>query len=398
MSVFWKRISERIPEPKRFFWFIFAVALAIRLIALRILPDQSFPDSLAYAEASKDLFKTGIISNHFCMPLYPVFMGLLGGLNGIRYLDIIFSSLSAGLISWIAFDIWKSRTAMALAGLAATIYPYFVFYSISALSENSFIFFLLLGFYFLNRDRWSLGSVSLILSILIRPSIDFISPLLIFGYALVVHRKKPQIAVARTLTYFIIYAVMMTPWWLHNVKKYDGRFVRLNLASGYVLYSGNNSLNTSGGGIGGVDLDTKEFDSITDIFERNTAMKNAAISFIIENPVRFVKLSFTKFLRFWRLWPYASQYSGALYVILSCLSFVPVLLCAIWSLFLFNRRKWLTVSPIILLIAFMTAVHMLTIGSIRYRLPIEPFLIIFAVRPWLKWMDPQVCLNTDSNA
>ena len=35
-------------------------------------------------------------------------------------------------------------------------------------------------------------------------------------------------------------------------------------------------------------------------------------------------------------------------------------------------------APLLLFIGYLTAVHMIMVGSIRYRLPLEPFLIVFA--------------------
>jgi hypothetical protein len=45
-----------------------------------------------------------------------------------------------------------------------------------------------------------------------------------------------------------------------------------------------------------------------------------------------------------------------------------------------GRQRWRALSPIFLLVGFLTAVHMVTIGSIRYRLPLEPFLLVIAAR------------------
>ena len=47
----------------------------------------------------------------------------------------------------------------------------------------------------------------------------------------------------------LVYVALMTPWWAYNYARY-GQFVRLNLAGGIVLYTGNNPLNVSGGGVG----------------------------------------------------------------------------------------------------------------------------------------------------
>jgi len=49
------------------------------------------------------------------------------------------------------------------------------------------------------------------------------------------------------------------------------------------------------------------------------------------------------------------------------------------------------VGPILILITYLSLVHMVLIASIRYRFPIEPFLIIFAsflsVSYWKKFFN-----------
>ena len=43
-----------------------------------------------------------------------------------------------------------------------------------------------------------------------------------------------------------------------------------------------------------------------------------------------------------------------------------------------TRWTWRRLMPLYVLIAYFTALHTLTIASLRYRLPIEPYLILFA--------------------
>lgn len=169
----------------------------------------------------------------------------------------------------------------------------------------------------------------------------------------------------------------MAPWWTHQYNKY-GEFVRLNLGDGVVLYAGNNPLNKTGGGINGVDVDESIFGAIKDPVNRNRAMKDEAFKFIINNPANFIELSFKKFVRFWRLWPYASEYQSWYVVTSSLLSYGIVLLMALFFIFFYFRKSYIKLSPILATIFYLTIVHMVTIGSIRYRLPLEPFLIILS--------------------
>jgi hypothetical protein len=98
-----------------------------------------------------------------------------------------------------------------------------------------------------------------------------------------------------------------------------------------------------------------------------------------------------KFLRFWRLWPENARYSNPLAIAVSVLSIVPVLLLAGVGAFL-ARRELRRLSPILLFGAGYTLLHMALVGTIRYRLPLEPFLICFsgvAISAMLRTMAPR---------
>ena len=58
-------------------------------------------------------------------------------------------------------------------------------------------------------------------------------------------------------------------------------------------------------------------------------------------------------------------------------SFTPLLLLALSSLFVL-RRLWCDTILIWLFVCYYTALHMATIGSLRYRLPLEPLLLVLA--------------------
>jgi hypothetical protein len=173
----------------------------------------------------------------------------------------------------------------------------------------------------------------------------------------------------------------MSPWWIYQHDKY-GQFVRLTLADGIILYSGNNPMNITGGGVGsrtGIsDVDLTKFNKIADPIERNDEMKNEAIQYIVANPTHFIKMAAVKFVRFWRLWPFTEHYQQWYIVASSLLSYGVVLILSIGFLVRNIKNNLTKLIPIFSLIAYLTLVHMVTIGSIRYRFPLEPFLIICA--------------------
>jgi hypothetical protein len=267
--------------------------------------------------------------------------------------------------------------------LTSAVYPHFLFYSVVGLTETAYLFVVCAAFLALYRERFVTGSALIVVSILIRPTLDLLAPVLIGMFAFIVHRYPAAVTGRRILAYGLVYAALMGPWWVHNYAKYDA-FVRLNLGDGIVLFSGNNELNRSGGGVGGGakgdDMDIKPFVEIKDPIALNRAYKDAAMEFIRSNPGRFLELAGIKFVRFWRLWPYAPEYERPVIIVMSLLSYGVMLGLTLIFLVLEGRSRLRTISPLLAMAAYLTLVHMVTIGSIRYRLPLEPFIILFGSR------------------
>ncbi len=377
------------------------LGLIVRLIVLALLPDQDFPDARTYLQSGRELFGGGSMASHNYMPLYPIFTYLTGGGVGTRLADIALSVATIWLVWRLSVVVLEDRRAALLAALVMALWPHAAFYSVIVLTETTYTFVLCLLFLCLYKRFWFWGLGLMALSILIRPSLDPLAPLLVLVFALLVHRGGWRVGFLRVAQYAAIYLVVMAPWWAHQYAKYD-TFVRLNLGDGIVLYAGNNPVNRTGGGVGfgegdGVGIsDTNPSHPayrIKDPIARNRALKAAAISFIRENPRRFVELAGLKFVRFWRLWPFATAYQSPMIIVVSLLSYGLMLAAALIFFLRFAKGRWREVSPILLLAAYLSAIHMITIGSIRYRYPLEPFLIIlgcftisrFMERiPWLR--------------
>jgi Gpi18-like mannosyltransferase len=360
---------------------IVVFAYIIRLAAYFTMPELDFPDTGTYIKAGEELFATGKIGVDNVMPLHPIFVHILNNIIFIKLANILFSTLSVYLVYELSRVIFNNKTYAIVAALITCFYPYFIFYSITGLTESLYIFLLLSAFLSLYKKHFILASVIIVLSILQRPTLDLLAPILIFFFAYYVHKLDIKASIFNVLKYFVVYVIFMSPWWYHQVHKYD-QFVRLNLGDGIVWFSGNNPENQSGGGVTGSvkgdDMNISLFASITNPIEKNNAMKKAAFEFIQENPQRFIELAGIKFIRFWRLWPYAPEYENPLYILISLASYGVILILSIIFSLQYMKVNFRRISPILLLLLYFTAVHMVLISSIRYRLPLEPFLIIFA--------------------
>ena len=354
------------------------------MIGFLILPDQNFADSNTYYQAGKRLFEEGVYGSDYYMPIYSIISYLVGGDATLRLFDIAVSVATVWLIFRLTQIIWGSVAAPVIAGIVAAAYPHFVFFALSELTETVFMALICGAFVLYYERRWIPGHIILVLSILTKPSVELLAPLLIMAFAVVVHQMTFRRAFTQVFLLVLVYAVLMSPWWYHNYQRYD-EFVRLVPSDGYPLYAGNNPLNQSGGGLGmsnGVgDADFTGFSQINGSIEKNQALRDAAFDYITDNPMHFVKMAGVKFVRFWRLWPFAPEYKNPLTIAVSLASFGVCLTFSIVALFQHIRTRWRHLTPMLLFAAYLTAVHMVTIGSIRYRIPIEPFILVIAASP-----------------
>jgi 4-amino-4-deoxy-L-arabinose transferase-like glycosyltransferase len=357
---------------------ILLLAAALRLIAANVIPDQSqiLPDVPDYRYSAEHFIKTGLMVNWYQMPLYPLLIAITGPGFGQLAADITLSVISVWLIYALTDELFADQCARMFSALAAACYPPLIFFSVVGLSETLFIALVLAAFLCWYRGLFTAAAIFAVLAILTRPIFDVFAPVLVLLFALVVHRLPLTKALRHLGLYLVIYCALMTPWWLNNYRAYGG-FVRLTLGAGMVLYAGNNPLNHSGGGNLGVDYDPSAFADIKDPIARDRALRDAAIEYIVHNPQRFFELATLKFLRVWQFWPANDAYRNLGIVIVSVASFVPVLLLAGVGL-LTSGRRLRRLSPILLFALGYTGILMILVGTIRYRLAVEPFLIVFA--------------------
>ena len=365
-------------EQGKFLLFVFMSAILIRLGCLLYLPNLEFPDTKTYILAGHEIFSGQYISNDWYMPLYPIYTYLLSSHLGIKIADIFVSSLTVILLYHLSKTIFCNEYAARFSSVVLAVYPFSIFYSISMLTESLFVFAYLLGVYYLYNRKYILSSLIFSLTILIKPLLFFLIPLLFIVIPKFLHKSNIKNTVKILTSYLFICAIIMTPWWIHNYQRYDN-FVPITLIGGYVLYSGNNSLNKTGGGIGGRDFDASSyFIEFSDPVERDRVMMKDAISYIKNNPLKTAELVGKKFVRFWNIWPNTNEYSGLTYRLISILSYGVVLLLSIFYIYSFGKTLLVPTLPLWLIIIYIMSISLITISSIRYRFPVEPILIMFA--------------------
>ncbi|MCM8828736.1 MAG: glycosyltransferase family 39 protein, partial [Candidatus Omnitrophica bacterium] len=180
---------------------------------------------------------------------------------------------------------------------------------------------------------------------------------------------------------FTGFVLILTPWIIRNYIVI-GKFVPGTTMGGAVFWEGNNPYSE-----GGPCRYFPEGVWQIDEAQRDGVFYRLTFEYIKKDPRRFIHILGKKFLRFWNVVPNAVEYSGNLYRFISVTSFGLLLpFFALGILVVpYNAGNVFLIGIIILFTLF----HMLFLASIRYRVAIEPFVIILACYGFL-WLVKQL--------
>lgn len=307
----------------------------------------------------------------------------------IRFAQAALMALQSGLIGITAWRIFRTRRSALAAAAIAALYPFFVFYQGLILSETLFTTLLVAGvsamYWWRDRgyhvDRALLtGCVCLTAAVMTKATLTALVPFLVA--ALPLAERKVNVAARAFVVSSVLYIALMAPWWVRNYSVF-GTFVPFSTGASANLYLGNNQKNPHAGVDWKNDVDQDEVKRILAIpgeIDRARAFAVAGWDYIRAEPVAFIDRMSRKFLRFWNIVPNAKEFSGWFFRLVSMASFAPVLVLAIVCAIGWRQQAALFV-PFYLLIGYFTVLHMVTIASLRYRLPIEPLLILMAAGP-----------------
>lgn len=110
--------------------------------------------------------------------------------------------------------------------------------------------------------------------------------------------------------------------------------------------------------------------------EINSYLVHSATSYIKENPLLYWQRVCNRFCRFWAPFPHRKYYSY-FYWLAGGFIYLPLFFLA-FSGALFAKEKQKVCSLFYLLFLSQSIVYMALYACIRYRFPIEPYLIILA--------------------
>lgn len=417
---------------------LLAIAFTIRLAAgwawqSRLDGRFAFGDSESYWQLARAVaegrpYVYGIQNARvFRTPGYPVLLAPIFRITDDELTALLLARAEAALFGtlavlgvwWIASLLFDRRTAL-LAMMIAAVYLGGIALSVLVLSEAPFcpIMLLQLGLCILawkssSRSRGTAWAFTAGLAggaaTLMRPDWLLFTPLaaavLIFCRrrlpSPIIQGRNEQSATgvafykcAVALCMILGLVVAMTPWWIRNAQV-TGRFVPTTLQVGASLYDGLNPQATGASEMSFVDrfiaAERAESgvspDEVSIRFEErlDRRMRDESVSWARDNPGETLRLAGVKFLRMWNFWPNEERMAAWPVRLGLFLAYTPLLIFAIMGAVRTIRRGW----PYIICwlpAAYLTALHLVFVSSIRYRMPVMLALLPLAAAEIIYWI------------
>jgi hypothetical protein len=384
---------------------ILLLALVIRLAAIPIVHQVSYTsDEKEYVAMGKTLLERGMFvdtngDRAVRAPFFPIFTaGLLavtgGALLPLHVAGALLGVLNVVLVFLLTQKLWVNRSAALVAAAGVTVYPGLVIYSTLLQSETVYITFLLAAFLSIVRltDGPTFGRAAIVglfcgLAALTRVVflgfIPVVAALVAIQHGAVRHK-----GLALTGMIIVVAALTIAPWTIRNAMVL-GRWVTICSGGGSSLLTGNNPYATG---------TYRVTDGFEGWFDRESALRGGApvhlmpetdrsamssriaVDYMLSHPGDVLAGWVRKAYIFW-IYPITHTdgdsriQAVAVGVDLAVLVLAWAGVLAMW----FLRKRLL---PVFAALLFFSMVQVVLHAEARFRLPLTPFLIMFAAWGW----------------
>jgi len=336
-------------------------------------------------------------------PLYPAFLALhlllFGSVAAALATQAALGAAACAAVARIGDRLWGAR-AGALAGLLAAVYPALVFASMRLLSEALYVPLVVAqllaaveaGRAAFGREgrraaAWALAAGALGgLGALTHAGHLFFPAALAAAFAFAWWRARQLstpdgggILVAGVLLLVAAHALVIAPWTIRN-HVVLGAFVPVTTQGGKALYE------AAFPGATGGPVEWRDHPAGRGVHERTLPMNEVeadrtlraeAWRAIREDPLRFAGLAAAKLVRLGSPVPNHEAFRTPGLLALVLLSYGPVLVLAGLGALRLRRGSILAVL-LLALPVYIALLHLVFIGSLRYRIPAEPVLLLLA--------------------
>jgi 4-amino-4-deoxy-L-arabinose transferase-like glycosyltransferase len=351
-----------------------------------------FPDSHRYMAVARNIVagKGPIESDQARAgtdPLYPYILaiGVELGFDGDtalmrfgRIVNALASLVSVALLALLARRLTGEGPALIAAAILA-IDPILLFFNALILTEAPYTALLLAGVYFAIRTTgqgncipWAGAAGVLIGAATLMRSTNLLIPVALLPF--VWHFAGPKLSrrIGAGAVFIVIAAAMLIPTAARNYRLFD-HFVPVRTGSGAGLLE---ALGPWADGGPGMDrIRYPEFPPDAGEYQRDQLCRQAALTWACDHRQRVLSLAWAKLRRTWSITINAADYSSDLYTAMAWLTVGPEFALALGGLWLLRRQR-AAVGLLLVPAIYFTLVHMVFVGSVRYRVPAMPFLFV----------------------
>ena len=380
--------NEVVPLPGTF------DQVSYHTLATRVLEGHGF----TFGERWWPITEAGAPTAHWSF-LYTMYLALVYKVAGVvPLLARLLQAFIVGLVHpYLVYRIgthcFDRMTGLIAAGLTA-IYAYFAYYAGTLMTEPFYIIAVLAVLYLLIRLSES-GSMkdALLLGVAVGVAVLLRQLFLLVAIPLFVwlwwsyYRQHTRIPLLQTVAVGVIVALFILPFTLYNYVRFD-QFVLLNTNSGYAFFWANHPIYGThfepilppemGSYEGLIPTELRGLDEAA----LDKELLDRGLRFVADDPVRYIQLSISRIPAYFIFWPSAE--SGTVSNVARVASFGlmwPLMLAGVIGVILRSDRWQGLQSPIFLLLLFgslYTMIHLLSWSLVRYRLPVDAVLLVYA--------------------
>jgi len=432
----------------RLFWISFLIAVCLRagmgtaLLLRAENPDRlEFPDERQYWDMAGSLREGHGLRDELGfraarMPLYPAllspFTAFSHGVVMAKVFQWMIGSLSAALAAVMMARAFGGRAGW-LAGLLVALDPFQVFFSSLLLTETVSIMLLSLLWFLampivrgvsrptsaapefdapVSTIRWLAIGVTGGASVLLREST--LGLLVALFVATIFVRRLDRRIISGTMVSGCILVLMLAPWAIRN-RLLLGEWCWLTTRAGISLYDGVGPQASGASDLGEV----KQMPAVLGLSETewNRFFLTKSYESMQNDGSRLARLAVIKFVRMWNPVPNAAEYRSPLVRAVSAAWSLPIFALALIGVILLprnvtksgggcdpnsergaciernenlieGRRAGRRIALFLLLPAlYFSALHVVFVGSVRYRLPAMPMIDALAGLSLARWID-----------
>ncbi len=364
------------------FAFLFRVITAINY-HVPLAGDEVSYDTLAVSMFQHETSHENMDSSR--PPVYSFFMSIIYFLFGhkliaVRIAQAAIDSLMCVFIYKLCLKLFNRRIAL-VTSFTSAVYLVFIKATTHILTESLFTFFLFLSVFYIFKTKKVLtyknaaivGILTAICVLVKGVTILFLPFVFVIILAIrFYHPVRTKIVFQKFIVAFIAFLIPLSFWTYRNYRLYH-ECVPLSTQGGYVLYD---SYFPRDGKIYGVtiwDENVKYALTLKSDVKASRYLTGKTIEFIKKNPAKVVRLELLKIGYFWIPFDWEMMGVGkGLYNY----QYMIILPFSLFGMFLLFKRLD-EYAPLYIPIAYIFLMSLIFYGSPRFRMPVEPYLIIF---------------------